>query len=226
MLGFRIICGRLWSRKQFGDFPMLAGILLIVSCLQISQTHGDETSATTATKQPTSKAERRPTLQSGPEIGSTIHQFFVRAVTGPHRNRSVCYVCRYGSRPVVMVLLQKSDPQIALLLKEIDRIVDENRVSGLRSFGVLVTDESARAVPILQTMAFDEKISMPLTAATTAIAGTSCHNLHEDAATTVILYREQQTVKNFAFTQGEISERSIQPLLESIEVLIEPAKAK
>ena len=123
-----------------------------------------------------------------------------------------------------MVLIQKSDPKIATLLKAIDTIVDDNRVSGLRSFGVLVTDESDRAVPILQTMAFDEQIRMPLTASTTAIAGSSCHNLHEDAATTVILYREQQAVKNFAFTKGAISERSIQPLLEGIEELIVPAK--
>ena len=113
-------------------------------------------------------------LKSGPKAGSTINQFFVRAVTGPHRNRSVCYVCRYGSRPVIMVLIQKPDPKIATLLKAIDAIVDDNRVSGLRSFGVLVTNESDRAVPILQTMAFDERIRMPLTAATTAIAGSSC----------------------------------------------------
>jgi hypothetical protein len=125
-----------------------------------------------------------------------------------------------------MVLIQKSDPKIATLLKAIDAIVDDNRISGLRSFGVLVTDESARAVPILQTMAFDEKIRMPLTAATTAIAGSSCHNLHEDAATTVILYRDQQAVKNFAFEKGEISKRSIRPLIESVEELIAPAKSE
>lgn len=163
-------------------------------------------------------------LQSGPKAGSTIHQFFVRAVTGPHRNRSVCYVCRYGSRPVVMVLIQKPDPKIATLLKAIDELVDHNRISGLRSFGVLVTDESARAVPILQTMAFDERIQMPLTASTTAIAGPSCHNLHKDAATTVILYRDQQVVKNFAFAAGTIDERSIKPLLSGVEQLISSAK--
>lgn len=173
-----------------------------------------------------SKAAASAKLESGPKAGSTIHQFFVRAVTGPHRNRSVCYVCRYGSRPVVMVLIQKSDPKIATLLKAIDTIVDDNRVSGLRSFGVLVTDESAHAVPILQTMAFDERIQMPLTAATTAIAGPSCHNLHEDAATTVVLYRNQQSVRNFAFAKGTISDESIIPLIKHIEQLIKPDDAE
>lgn len=119
-----------------------------------------------------------------------------------------------------MVLIQQSDPQVATLLKAIDTLVDDNRISGLRSFGVLVTDESARAVPVLQTLAFDEQIRMPLTAATTAIAGPGCHNLHEDAATTVILYRNQQAVKNFAFESGQINELSIRPLVESVRQLI------
>ncbi|MGZ0170787.1 MAG: hypothetical protein ACKVHE_14625 [Planctomycetales bacterium] len=201
----------------------IACVLAVIATLS-SAVRCEEASALSTTKT-TAISEAHSKVVSGPKVGSTIHQFFVRAVTGPHRNRSVCYVCRYGSRPVVMVMMQKPDPKIATLLKAIDAIVDVNRVSGLRSFGVLVTDESARAVPILQTMAFDERIRMPLTAATTAIAGPSCHNLHKDAATTVILYRDQEAVKNFAFAKGTISDDSIIPLIEGVKQLIEPRKA-
>jgi hypothetical protein len=198
----------------------IAAAVWVIAVLAISSSvsHGEDASAGSAADPEVALRK----LESGPKTGSTIHQFFVRAVTGPHRNRSVCYVCRYGSRPVVMVLIQKPDPKIATLLKAIDAVVDDNRVSGLRCFGVLVTDESALAVPVLQTMAFDERIMMPLTAATTAIAGPSCHNLHEDAATTVILYRNQQAVKNYAFGEGAIDERSIRPLLDGVKRLINP----
>ena len=160
-------------------------------------------------------------LESGPKSGATIHSFFVRAVTGPHRNRSVCYVCRYGSRPVVMVFVQKVDRKLPALLKAVDRIVDKNRVTGLRSFGVLVTDESSRAVPILQTMAFDERIRMPLTAATTAVAGPGGNRLHEDAATTVVLYREQKAVTNLAFKLGKLDDEAIRDVLAGIEDLLD-----
>ena len=122
-----------------------------------------------------------------------------------------------------MVVMQETDPEIATLLKAVDAIVDENRVSGLRSFGVFVTDESDRAVPTLQTMAFDERIQMPLTAATTAIAGPSCHNLHEDAATTVILYRDQLAVRNFAFEKDSINDESIALLIDGVKKRIGPA---
>lgn len=161
-------------------------------------------------------SDQREISQSGPKVGATIHPFFVRAVTGPHRNRSVCYVCRYGSRPVVMVLIQKVDPKIGTLLTSLDEVIDENRVSGLRGFGVLVTDESSQAVPILQTIAFDEKVHMPLTAATTAIAGESSHNLHPDAATTLILYRNQKAVECIPLKPGQITSKEVTRIRERI----------
>ena len=199
----------------------IAAVVCVTTVLSNSISQGeDSAAASTAVTKTVRKSHLE--LESGPKTGSTINQFFVRAVTGPHRNRSVCYVCRYGSRPVVMVLIQKPDPKIATLLKAIDAVVDDNRVSGLRSFGVLVTNESARAVPILQTMAFDERIRMPLTAATTAIAGSSCHNLHKDAATTVILYRNQLAVRNYAFALGTIDESCLKPLLDGVKQLIDP----
>ena len=108
-----------------------------------------------------------------------------------------------------MVFLQEVDPNIAKLLKTIDQVVDAGRAEGARSFGVLVTDDSGRVVSTLQTLAFDEKIDLPLTAATTAVAGPSCHNLHPDAATTLVLYRNQKVASTVAFRKGEITDGSI-----------------
>lgn len=214
---------RVELRRQH-QLRLTALALLLTMIVALNSGALCEDSSAEAVTRTAAFSKGRNKLVSGPKVGSTIQQFFVRAVTGPHRNRSVCYVCRYGSRPVVMVLIQKSDPEIATLLKAIDVVVDDNRVSGLRSFGVLVTDESAQAVPILQTLAFDERIRMPLTAATTAIAGPGCHNLHKDAVTTVILYRDQQAVENFAFAMGTISEDSIIPLIDGVKRLIISSK--
>ena len=191
----------------------LAGILLCGICLPDS-----------ACPAPTDNTlpRQHPLSEAGPKAGSTIHPFFVRAVTGPHRNRSVCYVCRYGSRPVVMVLVQKVDPKIGLLLTAIDRVIDQNRLAGLRGFGVLVTDQSAQAVPILQTIAFDQKVHMPLTAATTSIAGAGCHNLHPEAATTLILYRNQKAVETISLRFGQITPGRISKVTEQIREFIKP----
>ena len=163
-------------------------------------------------------------LQSGPEAGATIHSFFVRAVTGPHRNRSVCYVCRYGTRPVVAVFMQEVDPDLPKLLKAIDEFVDDNRVAGLRSFGVLVTDDSASVVPTLQTMAFDEQIRMPLTASTTTITSQDSLRLNERAATTIVLYHKVKAVSSLAFSRGSIDDAAIAETLRQLKSLIETSK--
>lgn len=156
-------------------------------------------------------------LLSGPTVGSVIQPFFVRAVTGPHRNRSVCYVCRYGARPVVMVLIQRVDPELPRLLRAIDESVDAARVDGLRSFGVLITDESATAVPILQTMAFDEHIQMPLTAATSAVSGPGAAALHPQAATTIVLYRDQKAVLSRGYELRQIDAAAVEKLRGDIK---------
>jgi hypothetical protein len=161
-------------------------------------------------------------LKSGPKDGAKVQSFFVRAVTGPHRNRSVCYVCRFGSRPVVMVLLQGVDKKVPDLFKALDKVLDAKRATGLRGFGVLVTDNSSKAVPILQTMSFDEKLRIPLTAATSAVAGPSCHNLHENATTTVVFYRGQTTIETMGFRNGELNKDAIKQVLASAEKLLEP----
>jgi hypothetical protein len=83
----------------------IAAVVCVTTVLSNSISQGeDSAAASTAVTKTVRKSHLE--LESGPKTGSTINQFFVRAVTGPHRNRSVCYVCRYGSRPVVMVLLQ------------------------------------------------------------------------------------------------------------------------
>lgn len=116
-----------------------------------------------------------------------------------------------------MVMLQDVDDNVADLFKALDKVLDAKRATGLRGFGVLVTDDSSKAVPILQTMSFDERLSIPLTAATTAIAGPSSHNLHADAATTVILYEGQTTVSTLGFRKGELNEAAIKQVLAAIE---------
>ena len=39
-----------------------------------------------------SSKEKQALADSGPKAGATIHPFFVRAVTGPHRNLSLIHI--------------------------------------------------------------------------------------------------------------------------------------
>src|SRR5205823_326860 len=124
--------------------------------------------------------------QSGPKVGDKISTFYVRAVTGPLKSKSVCYVCRNGDRPVVMLFIRQITPELKTLLKSIDAEIDRSRASGLRSFGVFLPNEGQELLPQVQTLAFDEKINLPLTIAAAPSDGSAGGTIHAEAAVTVV----------------------------------------
>lgn len=151
------------------------------------------------------------------EMGDAVPSFYVRAVTGPLAGKSVCYVCRHGDRPVVLVVLRDLGPQTASLLKDIDAVTDRRRAEGLRCFAVLLTEHPQQDLPRLQTLAFDEKIQMPLTLAhETALQGSPLE-CPTDAAISVVIYRDQQTVQRFRFKSGECDSTARQSVVTRAE---------
>ena len=158
-------------------------------------------------------------LVSGRAVGERVPQFFVRAVTGPLMNKSVCYVCRNGDRPVVMVLMRDVVEGVPTLLKELDQCVDQHRAVGLRGFGVLLTENQRTAISKLQTMAFDNQLSLPLTVSSTQLDAPSSQNLHPDAAVTVVLYHDQTVVTTHAFRDTELTAERIGQLMTSVKDL-------
>lgn len=158
-------------------------------------------------------------LQSGLKVGEKVPTFYVRAITGPLKNKSVCYVCRNGDRPVAMLFIRQITPEVKRLLKGIDREVDENRAAGLRSFGVFLASESEELLPQVQTLSFDEKLNLPLTIAAAPSDGSAGRSIHPDAAVTVILYREQIVSANFAYRAEELHNEQIESVLKAVRRL-------
>jgi hypothetical protein len=158
-------------------------------------------------------------LQSGLKVGEKVHTFYVRAITGPLKNKSVCYVCRNGDRPVVMIFVRRITPQLKKLLKGIDAEIDAHRAAGLRGFGVFLAGEGSELLPQVQTLAFDEKINLPLTIAAAPSDGSAGGTIHPDAAVTVMLYRDQTVTANFAYRADELQDGEIDKVLKGIRKL-------
>lgn len=160
---------------------------------------------------------RKPPLKSGLKPGDEVGSFYTRAVTGPLMNRSVCYVCRNGQRPVVMILLRRIDPELKPLMQRVDRLVDRNRAIGLRGFGVLIGDDSRQATSAVQTFAFDNRISLPLTIAGETVAAAGNPNVSREAAVTVVLYRKLKVVQSWSFRHGELRPVAVKAIAKRIE---------
>lgn len=167
-----------------------------------------------------STADDSAQLKSGMQVGERVSTFYVRAITGPLRNKSVCYVCRNGDRPVVMLFVRRMTPGLRELLKAVDTQVDEHRADGLRAFAVFFADERSDLPSAVQTLAFDEKLGMPLTISAAAVEGPAGQNLDPAAAVTVVIYRDLKVAANFAWRDADLTAEVLPRVIEAIEQLL------
>jgi hypothetical protein len=166
-----------------------------------------------------SQAKEQIPMTELPEAGRDVPSFYVRAVTGPLAGKSVCYICRNGDRPVVMVLLRELGPDTVLLLKELDRTVNRHRAEGLRCFAVLLSDAAPRDSARLQTLAFDEKIDLPLTLVGESATQGSSLDFPRDAAVSVVTYQDRRIIERFSFKAGSCDERARRSIIAASEKL-------
>ncbi|MBM3968309.1 MAG: hypothetical protein FJ302_00385 [Planctomycetes bacterium] len=161
-------------------------------------------------------------LTSGPATGKEVPSFFVRAITGQQMNRSVCFVCRNGDRPVVMLLLRRLEAGTSAVLKAVDEFVDRRRADGLRAFGVMLSDEPSKVSPHLQTISFDHQLSLPLGVGPEALGERDSLSIDPAASITLVAYREKKVVWTSAFRSTELRDeptrtRRLREILEQAE---------
>lgn len=164
-------------------------------------------------------------LTSGLARDEPIPEFHSRVVTGPLRNKSICFVCRNGARPVVMVFVRSTGPEVQRLLRNVDRIVDRHRGDGVRSFGVWPSEDPNQSdVSRVQTFGFEGRIRMPLVVTPEEVAARQ--NVHEDAAVTVVCYRERRSVERMALRESELDVDHLRDVLKRVLQFAENAAAE
>jgi hypothetical protein len=178
---------------------------------------------------PTSLADDPKPALAGPAVGKEVPSFFVRAITGPQMNRSVCFVCRNGDRPVVMVVLRRLEAGATVVLKAVDELVDRRRADGLRAFGVMLSDEPSNVSPHLQTVSFDQQLNLPLGVGPEALAERESLCIDPAASVTLVAYRDRKVVWTSAFRSAELRDeparaRRLREVAELIESLLTKAQ--
>lgn len=163
------------------------------------------------------------------EVGSFVPSYQMRTVAGPMMNRSICHVCRNGNRPVVMVVLRETGPKLRVLLRNLDRLLDRHRGTGLRGFCAVLSPEPFKAISRVQTFAFNGRVEMPVGVTPDALAGESLLNIPDATNATVFLYEDQVIRRRFDFTNDEPTHEQIREVLHAAAELVdhpsEPAAA-
>ncbi len=157
-------------------------------------------------------AVRADDIKSGPDtkIGGA---FYVKAITGEEKGKSLCYVCKFGAEAkpaVVLIFTQKADDNLVSLVKAVDEVQKNNKDLGTVVVGIGGV-EAADFDKIQET----HKLTTPLTIAEDR-DGPSKYNLNKEAAVTVLVYKKGGAItKNFAFKDTKSAAEKAKEIAEA-----------
>ena len=114
-----------------------------------------------------------------------------------------------GDRPVVMVVLRRLETGTSTVLKAVDELIDRRRADGLRAFAVMLSDEPSKVAPNLQTVSFDEKLSMPLSVGPETLGDRDTLCVDPAASATIVVYRQRKVIWTAALRSAELRDEAV-----------------
>ena len=104
-------------------------------------------------------------VKSGPQQGDRLNAFNVTKVAGAtsdgvSEGQNLCYRCKNGSRPQVIVFTRSTDAKVAELVRKLDKAMTKNESSQLRVFVNLLGDDKEDLADEAKKFAASSKAKM------------------------------------------------------------------
>ena len=165
-------------------------------------------------------APEHSSLQQGDPVGV----FYVTKVAGADDDgvrpgEQLCYRCRYGSSPMIMVFVRRTGGRVTELVKRIDRAVFSNRQRRLKGLVTMMGDSSSAVKAAAGEVAAAADVEhVPVVVAKELRTGPLNYKLPADAEVTVVVAKDSQVVKTHTFTSEKVD---IAAVMSEVEKLLE-----
>jgi len=150
------------------------------------------------------------TASVGLKQGDSIGAFYVTKVAGAPEDgvksgQELCYRCKYGQRPMVMVFTRKAGDKVTQLVSQLDQAVAENTDAQLKGFvTVMGSDQSSLKESAKQIAEGSKSKMVPVAVAADSENGPANYRLDPNAEVTVVIANESQVVATHAFAADSV----------------------
>lgn len=166
-------------------------------------------------------------MTSGPQAGEVVGAFTVTKVTGNPDDgvddgRTLCYRCKMGQRPVVMVFARSADEKLAKLLKKIEEEVEEHQSEKLTSFVNMIGADAESLKKAAADFASKHGLKrIAFVVPEHAENGPPDFKIAPTADVTVVCYKGGEVKANHAFAKGGLTDDKINAIVEASCKLVE-----
>ncbi len=160
-------------------------------------------------------------VKSGLAAGEKIPAFIVTKVGGASADgvdvgKDLCYRCKYGARPQVMVFTRKSSDAIAQLTKALNDAVAKNEDKQLSAFVNVMNADKAAAEKAAQTLAAHSD-KVPVVVPVENENGPANYGINPDAEVTVLIANKSTVVASHGFAAGKFDADAVSAVVKEIE---------
>ena len=147
-------------------------------------------------------------LKSGLQAGEFIGPFYVTKTAGAEEDgvkvgANLCYRCKNGSRPQVMVFTRSSNDKVVELVKSLDAEMKKNESKQLRAFVNVMAEDKTDAAEAAKTLAASSKATnVPFVVPNEVENGPDDYGLNSKAEVTIILANGGKVIANHAYASG------------------------
>lgn len=162
-------------------------------------------------------------IKSGLDVGKKAGAFFVTKVAGAENDgvqegKNLCYRCRNGRRPQVMVFTRSTDKSVLALVKSLDEAIAKNQTKQLRAFVNLLGEDKDDLTETAKKVAKDSKTeNIPFVVPNEFENGPDNYGLNEKAEITVLFAAGLQVKANHSAAKAsELDAKAVVADLEKI----------
>ena len=166
-------------------------------------------------------------LVSGPQPGDGVGAFTVTKAAGNPSDgvedgSRLCYRCRMGSRPVVMIFARTADQPLAKLVNELEDEIKEHADAKLCSFVNMIGGDSDSLKNAATKFVKDNDIqNVAFVVPEDSQNGPDNLKISPEADLTVVCYKSSKVVSSHALKKGELDDGKINTIVEAACGLVE-----
>ena len=166
-------------------------------------------------------------MTSGPQVGDSVGAFLVTKVTGNPDDgvadgKTLCYRCRMGNKPVVMVFARSADEKFAKFLEQLEKELEEHADEQLTAFvNMIGTDPESLKKAAAEFAAKHDFKRIAFVVPEDAENGPEDFKIAPDADLTVVCYKGGEVKVNHAFAKGGLTDDKIDAIVEASCSLVE-----
>jgi len=161
-------------------------------------------------------------LKSGPAAGEGIGAFTVAKVGGADADgvavgNELCYRCKYGARPQVMVFTRTTGGEVASLTKALNEAVAAHADKDLKAFVNVMDADKATAEKGAKELAAAGSANVPVVVPVENENGPANYGINPDAEVTVLVANKMKVVASHGFAAGKFDAAALKAVLSEVE---------